>query len=116
MTLFPNLGGWRKENLNTKADLDKIVRSVSEQLRYIRGAPSVQMNWIPREIDRWREECEKERQARMMEKEEKMEERDGAGGLIAKASRRKEYEKTGLFTGNLGNMKTSDFMAGVSET
>lgn len=115
MTLFPNLGGWKKENLNTKADLEKIVRSVSEQLRYVRGAPSVQMNWIPSEIDAWRAECEKERQSRMTEKEEKSEERDGAGGLIAKASRRRELEKTGLFTGNMGNMKTNEFMSGTSE-
>ncbi|KAK5091302.1 histone deacetylase [Lithohypha guttulata] len=112
MTLFPNLGGWKGQNLNTRADIDKIVRSVHEQMRYIRGAPSVQMNYIPKEVNQWREEAEKEHQARRMEREERMEERDGAGGLLALKSRRRELEKNGLFAGNMGNMKTSEFMTG----
>lgn len=111
MTLFPNLGGWRNQNLNTKADIDKIIKSVFEQLKYVRGAPSIQMNYIPPDIQGWREEAEKDFQARRTEKEERMEERDGAGGLLAKQSRRRELERNGLFTGNMGNVKVSEFMS-----
>lgn len=112
MTLFPNLGGWKGQNLNTRADIERIVRSVQEQMRYIRGAPSVQMNWIPKEMKEWRDEAEKEYQVRRIEREERLEERDGGGGLVAQKSRRKELEKTGLMSGNMGNMKTSEFMTG----
>lgn len=112
MTLFPNLGGWRTQNLNTKADLEKIVRSVSEQLKYVRGAPSVQMNYIPKEIHTWRDEAERDHQARKTDREEKLEDRDGAGGLLAKQSRRRELERNGLVTGNMGNMKASEFIVG----
>lgn len=109
MTLFPNLSGW-KTPMNTKDDIQRIVRSVQEQMRYIRGAPSVQMNYIPPDIAGWRAEAEQEHQARKAEKEERQEERDGAGGLLAKQSRRRELERNGFYTGNMGNMKTSDFL------
>ena len=100
--------------MNTRADLEKIIRSVSEQLKYVRGAPSVQMNYIPNEINAWRTEAEREHQARRMDREEQMEDRDGAGGFLAKQSRRRELERNGLTTGNMGNMKASEFMTGPS--
>ena len=112
MTLFPNLGHWKTQNLNTRADLEKIMKSVGEQLRYVRGAPSVQMNWIPKEASDWREEAEKEHQARRHDKEERIEDREGTGGLFSQKSKRKELERTGLTTGNIGNMKTNEFMTG----
>ncbi|OQV10620.1 Histone deacetylase domain-containing protein [Cladophialophora immunda] len=94
-TLFPNLGGWRNANLNSKQDIEKIIRHVREQLVQIRGAPSVQMKHIPEDIQGWRDEVEEDLKAKRLEREEKAEERDGAGGLLAKASRRRELERAG---------------------
>ncbi|KIY02334.1 uncharacterized protein Z520_02472 [Fonsecaea multimorphosa CBS 102226] len=91
-TLFPNLGNWKKD-LNSKQDIEKIIRHVREQLTQIRGAPSVQMKYIPPDIQGWRDEVEEELKAKRLEKEEKAEERDGAGSLLAKASRRRELER-----------------------
>ncbi|KAG9778585.1 histone deacetylase [Exophiala dermatitidis] len=108
LTLFPNLGGWRKENMNSRADIERIIRHVREQLSYIRGAPSVQMRYIPPDIQGWREEVEEELKAHRMGKEEVKEEKDGAGGLLAKASRRRELERNG-FTG--GNARAGDIVS-----
>ncbi|KAL2428797.1 putative histone deacetylase HOS2 [Exophiala dermatitidis] len=108
LTLFPNLGGWRKENMNSRADIERIIRHVREQLSYIRGAPSVQMRYIPPDIQGWREEVDEELKAHRMEKEEVKEEKDGAGGLLAKASRRRDLERNG-FTG--GNARAGDIMS-----
>lgn len=98
LTLFPNLGGWRKENMNSRADVERIIKHVRDQLAEIRGAPSVQMKHIPRDLQMWREDVEEELREKRLEREERMEERDGAGGLLAKASRRRELERTGLGT------------------
>ncbi|KAI9137217.1 hypothetical protein BKA69DRAFT_1099308 [Paraphysoderma sedebokerense] len=46
-TLFPRIEG-KLENENTKEELDKIKKSVFEQLRYLGGAPSVQMQEVPK--------------------------------------------------------------------
>ncbi|ETI19959.1 hypothetical protein G647_08974 [Cladophialophora carrionii CBS 160.54] len=100
-TLFPNLGGWRRENLNSRADIEKIIRHVREQLAGIRGAPSVQMTYIPPDIAGWRDDVEEELKARRLEREEKGEERDGAGGLLAKVSRRRELERRDGFGGSV---------------
>lgn len=108
MTLFPNLGGWRNANLNTRAEMDKILRSVKEQLSYIRGAPSVQMRYIPPDILGWKQEAEDDWKDRQRMKEDRYEERDGAGSLTAKASRRREMEK-GL--GGGGNVKVGEFLS-----
>ncbi|OAL29147.1 hypothetical protein AYO20_09300 [Fonsecaea nubica] len=94
-TLFPNLAGWKKENQVSRQDVEKIIRHVKDQLTEIRGAPSVQMKHIPQDIQGWRDEVEEELKAKRLDKEEKAEERDGAGGLVAKASRRRELERTG---------------------
>jgi len=107
-TLFPNLGSWRKENMNSKSDIERIIRHVKEQLSYIRGAPSVQMRYIPPDLQGWREEVEEELKQRKQDKEEVKEERDGAGGLLAKASRRRELEKSGLLSG--GNSRFGDYL------
>lgn len=94
-TLFPNLGSWRKENLNDQKYIEKIIQHVREQLRYIRGAPSVQMEYIPPSMQGWREEIEKGLSEKRKEKEEKAEERDGAGSGTSMLSTRKLAEKSG---------------------
>lgn len=96
LTLFPNLSGWRKENANTKADIERIIRHVREQLSCIKGAPSVQMRQIPPDIQGWRHDVDEDLNARRLERDEAREERDGAGGLLAKASRRRELERNAL--------------------
>ncbi|KIW11682.1 hypothetical protein PV08_10984 [Exophiala spinifera] len=99
-TLFPNLSAWKKENMNSRADIEKIIRHVREQLAYIRGAPSVQMHHIPPDLQGWREEAEDDLRAKRNERDEAREDRDGAGGLVAKASRRRELERNGPSAGN----------------
>jgi len=96
-TLFPNLGQWRKENFTTAADVQRILKSVHEQLSYIKGAPSVQMQTIPPDLQGWREELEEAYQERRREKEEIKEERNGAGGLL-RVGRRRELERIGSST------------------
>ncbi|KAK5051605.1 hypothetical protein LTR84_003257 [Exophiala bonariae] len=98
LTLFPNLGGWRKENMNSRADIERIIKHVRDQLAEIRAAPSVQMKHIPPDLQGWRDDVELELRQKRVDRDEKQEERDGAGGLIAKASRRRELERTGLGT------------------
>ena len=58
-TLFPPLHG-KYENKNPRAYLENIIRFVREQLRYMQGAPSVQMQHIPPDILGWREEIDKQ--------------------------------------------------------
>ncbi|OAP56292.1 hypothetical protein AYL99_09471 [Fonsecaea erecta] len=94
-TLFPNLGSWKKENTNSRQDIENIIQHVKEQLAQIRGAPSVQMKYIPPDIQAWRDEVEEDLKARRLEREEKAEERAGAGSLMAKLSRRRELERRG---------------------
>lgn len=107
LTLFPNLGSWRKDNMNTKADIERIIKHVRDQLSYIKGAPSVQMQYIPSDIQGWRHDAEDDLKQKRQDRDEIKEERDGAGGLLAKASRRRELEKNGP-TG--GNMKFGDYL------
>lgn len=57
-------------NANTKKQLDAIVAAISEQLRYVKGAPSVQMETIPPDIGAITETVEEE----LMEERQ---ERDG---------------------------------------
>ncbi|ETN46828.1 uncharacterized protein HMPREF1541_01017 [Cyphellophora europaea CBS 101466] len=101
-TLYPNLGTWRKENMNDKKYIQNIIQHVQEQLRYIKGAPSVQMKHIPDDIQGWREEVDLEIREKRMGREERAEDRDGAGGLLAKLSRRRELERNGLSAQGLG--------------
>lgn len=69
--LHPPLTG-RVENLNTRASLEKIRIQIRETLRYLNGAPSVQMQEIPPDLTGWLES--EERNA-----EEKEEESVGTG-------------------------------------
>lgn len=64
-----------------------------EQLRYIKGAPSVQMRHIPPDIMGLREDIEKEIEAEKEMMEAEQEERVGAGSNGGKWSRRKDLEK-----------------------
>lgn len=95
-TLYPNLGTWRKENMNDQKHIDNIIRHVREQLRYIKNAPSVQMQHIPPDMTGWKEEEDLAIREKRMGRDERAEERDGAGGALAKASRRREMERNGI--------------------
>ena len=66
-SLFPPLSG-KHENKNPKSYLDNIVRFTFEQLRYMQGAPSVQMQHIPPDILGWREEIDKELEEERLER------------------------------------------------
>lgn len=49
-SLHPNIVDPSLDNMNTKAYLDGIKASISEYLRFLNGAPSVQMQEIPPDI------------------------------------------------------------------
>jgi histone deacetylase HOS2 len=60
-TLFPPLGEFKKyNNLNTKGYLAGLVVGIREQLRYVQGSPSVQMQHIPPDLGAVREEVDAE--------------------------------------------------------
>jgi histone deacetylase HOS2 len=60
----------------------------------MKGAPSVQMSFIPPDILGLREDTEKEIEEETAEKEEMFEEREGGGSTAAsKNSRRRELER-----------------------
>ncbi|PGH08689.1 hypothetical protein AJ80_07810 [Polytolypa hystricis UAMH7299] len=107
-SLFPPLSEMRRlENKNSKAYLESLVEHVTEQLRYIKGAPSVQMTRIPPDILGLREDIEQAlEEERHMDEEEK-EDRDGAGvstfgiGGTMRPSRRKDFEKGIAVSGEL---------------
>ena len=68
-TLFPDLGKvTRYENKNPPEYLEEIRAAIAEQLRYLQGAPGVQMQYVPAGWDKRREEEEarlkEEREAR----------------------------------------------------
>ncbi|OAL74353.1 histone deacetylase phd1 [Trichophyton violaceum] len=89
-SLFPPLSDLRKvENKNTKQYLDSLVEGILEQLRYINGAPSVQMSVIPPDILGIREEIEKEIEEENQLNEEENEDR----GVNGTSSRRKDTER-----------------------
>lgn len=48
--LHETLGAGRVENQNTKASLEKIRVKIMEELRYLHGAPSVQMQELPPDL------------------------------------------------------------------
>ena len=91
-TLFPPLHGQR-ENGNPRAYLEHIVTSIREQLRYMQGAPSVQLSYIPPDLQGWREEIDREMEEEARLEEESREEKDGAGGLVARGGRRRDQER-----------------------
>jgi histone deacetylase HOS2 len=98
-TLFPNLGTWRKENMNDPKYIQNIISHVFTQLNSIKGAPSVQMRHIPPDVQGWREEVEEELKEKRLGRDEMREDRDGAGGSVAKASKRREQERNGTTLG-----------------
>ena len=60
-TLFPDLSvGGRYDNKNTQSYLENVVMGIREQLRYINGAPSVQMQHIPPDFGNFRDDLEGE--------------------------------------------------------
>ena len=60
-TLFPDLSrGGRYENKNDRVYLESVVMGIQEQLRYLQGAPSVQMQHIPPDLGPFRDDLEKE--------------------------------------------------------
>ncbi|KAJ5920890.1 histone deacetylase H [Penicillium verhagenii] len=117
-SLFPPLSEIRTiENKNTRAYLNDLVENVHEQLRYIKGAPSVQMSFIPPDILGLREETEKEIEERTAMMEEEYEELMGGGsaaassispaggpgstGSIPRGNRRRELERGAGYRGEL---------------
>ncbi|EIN07947.1 hypothetical protein PUNSTDRAFT_135464 [Punctularia strigosozonata HHB-11173 SS5] len=57
--LHPPLTG-RVDNMNTPQSLQKIIISIRNKLRYIQGAPSVQMQELPPDLENWlKEEAER---------------------------------------------------------
>ncbi|KAL8964375.1 MAG: hypothetical protein Q9183_004493, partial [Haloplaca sp. 2 TL-2023] len=60
-TLYPDLGKNNKyDNRNDEKSLRNIVMNITEQLRYVRGSPSVQIQQIPPDLGAWRDEIERE--------------------------------------------------------
>jgi histone deacetylase HOS2 len=120
-SLFPPLSEIRKlENKNPRSYLAGLVETVHEQLRYIKGAPSVQMSFIPPDILGLREETEKEIEEETAMLEEEREEHYGGGsaaaaaaaaaaytgvpgsaGAIARGNRRRELERGAGYKGEL---------------
>ncbi|KAI9759889.1 MAG: histone deacetylase [Chaenotheca gracillima] len=58
-TLFPALEG-KLENKNSREYLNNLVIEIKEHLRYLKGAPSVQLQEIPPDLAGLREEVERE--------------------------------------------------------
>lgn len=86
-SLFPPLSQMRRlENKNSHAYLAGLVEAVREQLRYIRGAPSVQMGFIPPDLLGLREETEKEIEEETALLEDEMEEREAQGASAPAAA------------------------------
>ncbi len=74
--LYPqldNLPGKMHPNLNSEDYLQSLVQNIHEQLRYIKGSPSVQMQRIPIDYLRVREEED----ARMKDEDEEREHNEG---------------------------------------
>ncbi|KAL7416069.1 hypothetical protein BDY24DRAFT_380929 [Mrakia frigida] len=109
--LHPPLTG-RVENLNTRASLERIRVSIREKLRFMNGAPSVQMQEIPPDLMGWMEA--EERNA-----EEKEDETEGNGtekGREDGHRKRNEFfdgEKDG--EGDVDKLGGAGAMAGVAE-
>ena len=59
-TLFPKLDSAKYENKNSRVYLESVVMGIHEQLRYLKGAPSVQLRYIPPDLAGLREDLERE--------------------------------------------------------
>jgi len=93
--LYPalhDIEGKRHRNEHDNAYLDMLIRKTAEQLRYLKGAPSVQMRRVPDDVWRLREEID----AEMREEEDDAagagagERVGGGGGGVAGMSSRVE--------------------------
>ena len=81
-TLYPELGKMaRHQNLNSKEYLASLVSSTLEQLRYVEGNPSTQMNWVPPDLGPIREEVESEIREMKEERESKRRKRERGAGV-----------------------------------
>ncbi|KAI9784215.1 MAG: histone deacetylase [Peltula sp. TS41687] len=70
-TLFPRLSGTgRFENKNSREYLWGLILKIREQLRYLQGAPSVQMQMIPPDLMGLRREVDERIKAEREEREE----------------------------------------------
>ncbi|MCJ1479938.1 histone deacetylase [Schaereria dolodes] len=58
-TLFPELTG-KYVNMNSRQYLESVVMGIKEQLRYVEGSPSVQMQVIPPDLGAVREEVDRQ--------------------------------------------------------
>jgi histone deacetylase HOS2 len=73
MSLLPTIQqilGEPRQNRNTQKKLTEIVQHVTEQLRFVGAAPSVQMSVIPPDLNPIREEVEQRIQEEIEEKDE----------------------------------------------
>ncbi|MCJ1236270.1 histone deacetylase [Varicellaria rhodocarpa] len=80
-TLFPSLSLYRKyDNRNSKQYVESVVIAIREQLRYIEGSPSVQMQVLPPDLGPVREEIDREIWEENEEKEGRRRERERGRG------------------------------------
>jgi histone deacetylase HOS2 len=103
-SLFPPLSELRRlDNKNPRPYLASIVQAVHEQLRYIQGAPSVQMSFIPPDILGLREDAEQEIQEETALRDEEREEREGRAGShgAGRNLKRRELEAGSGYRGDL---------------
>ena len=91
-TLYPNLRS-RFDNCNPPGRITEIKTAIKQQLSYMKGAPSVQMSYIPPDLQGWREDIDEEIKEEARMAEEFKEEKDGAGGLTTKYGRRRDMER-----------------------
>jgi histone deacetylase HOS2 len=70
--LHPELAGGRNrvENANDRKSLERIKQGVLERLRYMHGAPSVQMQQVPQGLMNWVQEGMDEREYREEDSDE----------------------------------------------
>ena len=80
-TLYPALSQFRKyDNRNSKQYVESVVTAIREQLRYIEGNPSVQMQYLPPELGAVREEIDREISEENEEKEGRRREKERGRG------------------------------------
>ncbi|KAI9800492.1 MAG: hypothetical protein M1825_004040 [Sarcosagium campestre] len=81
-TLFPPLSEHGKyENKNSRAYLESLVEGIRESLRYLQGAPSVQMQEIPPDLLAVREDVEQRLAEEREEREEMRRTRERGAGM-----------------------------------
>ena len=93
--LHPPLTG-RVENQNTSASLQRIASAVRTKLRYLQGAPSVQLQDIPPDLAGWLRDEERSR-------EEREEDARGPGGAGETRARDRAAARGEFFDGERDN-------------